>query len=226
VRVISWNLFHGRALPEQRRYLYDEFETLIDGWDWDVLLLQEAPPWWPAKFAARFEADHRMVKTSRNFGLALRRQVATRRPDLIKSNGGGANAILVRGRRITEHQAARIRLVPERRLLHAVGCDDGLWIANLHMQGTHDNILKAPNPIAETRRTGELARQWAGAATAIVLGGDFNVPEPELAGFERVPGHRGVDQIFVRNLRFDGHVRTLDRGTLSDHKPIVVNVVT
>ena len=35
--------------------------------------------------------------TSRNWLLFLRRAISVRNPDLLKSNGGGCNAILVRG---------------------------------------------------------------------------------------------------------------------------------
>ena len=48
VRVLTWNLFHGRAVPPAGRELFDEFATALAGWEWDVALLQEVPPWWPA----------------------------------------------------------------------------------------------------------------------------------------------------------------------------------
>ena len=49
-------------------------------------------------------ANERHVLTSRNFGLALRRAICERNPDILKANGGGANAILVRGA-IHDHRA-------------------------------------------------------------------------------------------------------------------------
>ena len=30
-----------------------EFTAALDGWDWDVALLQEVPPWWPARARRR-----------------------------------------------------------------------------------------------------------------------------------------------------------------------------
>src|SRR4051795_4824326 len=96
MRVLTWNLFHGRSVPETRHALLDAFAAAIAGWSWDVALLQEVPPWWPGPLARASEADARAILTSSNLGLAARRWVAERRPDLIKSNGGGANAILVR----------------------------------------------------------------------------------------------------------------------------------
>jgi hypothetical protein len=64
----------------------------------------------------------------------VRRAVARRWPDLIKSNGGGANAILVRGAAPVEHRVARLRRLPERRVVHAVRLAGGPWVANLHAQ--------------------------------------------------------------------------------------------
>ena len=45
--VLTWNLFHGRAVPPAGRDLLGDFAAALAGWDWDVALLQEVPPWWP-----------------------------------------------------------------------------------------------------------------------------------------------------------------------------------
>lgn len=225
MQVITWNLFHGRSVPERREYLYDEFEAALAGWDWDVLMLQECPPWWPEKFAAVLGADYRSALTSRNFGLPVRRALAIRRPDIIKANGGGCNAILVRGQKIVEHRTRRIRYIPERRVLHGVRLENGLWICNLHLQGSHSH-LRPPNYAVETVKAGVLGMRWAGQHSPILLGGDFNVSRPPLIGYEHIPGHRGVDQLFVRNLRFTGKAQALERGMLSDHRPVRANLVT
>jgi endonuclease/exonuclease/phosphatase family metal-dependent hydrolase len=121
VRVVSWNLFHGRAVPPAGRPLLHEFASALAGWEWDVALLQEVPPWWPPLLAHACGAEAVVARTSRNAGLVLRRVVASRRPDLLKSNGGGCNAILVRPPlRIDAHATRRLRIRPERRVLHAV----------------------------------------------------------------------------------------------------------
>src|SRR3954452_17478915 len=94
VRVLTWNLFHGRAVPERPRPLLAEFAAAIAGWDWDVALLHEGPPSWPRRvppwcppeLGRAAGAEHRVVLTSRNWLLPLRRLVAERRPDIIKSN--------------------------------------------------------------------------------------------------------------------------------------------
>jgi hypothetical protein len=33
MRVLTWNLFHGRAVQPRRRDLFDDFASAIDGWD-------------------------------------------------------------------------------------------------------------------------------------------------------------------------------------------------
>ena len=58
--------------------------------------------------------------TSRNFGLAVRRAVASRNPDLLKANGGGCNALLVRGEIVRTPQVVRLTWWPERRWAHGV----------------------------------------------------------------------------------------------------------
>lgn len=213
MRVLTWNLLHGRAVPPAGRDLLDEFAATLAGWDWHVALLQEAPPWWPVPLAAAAGAEWRRVLTSRIFGLALRRATATRWPDVLRSNGGGCNAILVRGGlAISEHRAIRLGWFPERRWMHAVRLSDGVWAGNLHTEARAGQGLRAAAAL----------REWAGSAPA-VLGGDFNVPRLAPPGFEHAGGP-GVDQVFVRGLEA-GESSTLERGRLSDHAPVAVSVV-
>jgi endonuclease/exonuclease/phosphatase family metal-dependent hydrolase len=97
ILVLSWNLFHGRAQPAAWRPLAAEFAAALAGWSWDVALLQEVPPWWPEPLAAATGASARMALTSRNSLLPLRRAIAARKPDLLRANGGGSNAIALAG---------------------------------------------------------------------------------------------------------------------------------
>ncbi len=113
--VLSWNLFHGRSLPPARHDLLAQFAARLAELEWDVALLQEVPPWWPRELARAAGAEQRAAMTSRNSLLALRRALARRDPELMKSNGGGCNAILARTP-IAEHAALRLRVWPERRV--------------------------------------------------------------------------------------------------------------
>lgn len=221
MRVLTWNLFHGRAVPDQPRSLLEEFAAAIGGWDWDIALLQEVPPWWPEPLAAASGAEQRHVLTSRNFGLAIRRALAMRRPDVIKSSGGGANAILVRpgGGRITAHASHRLRLRPERRYVHGVQLDSGVWVANLHAQVRPHTMTRADLALA-----GAVVRRWA-ADDPVILGGDCNVEDPRVEGFEDAGGHL-VDRLLLRgDLRPSGPAEVLARDHgLSDHAPVVVGL--
>lgn len=220
MRVLTWNLFHGRAVPGAGRSLLDDFSARVAGWDWDVALLQEVPPWWPPRLAADAGAEQRTVMTSRNALLPARRWVAERRPDIIKSNGGGANAILVRPSAglgtIAEHRVRRLRVAPERRWVQAVRmATGGPWVANVHAQ---------VRPHRETRKdltlAGATVLGWAGGGPAI-LGGDCNVPDPEVDGFARAGG-LGVDWVLAHGLAAAGPAETPERGGLSDHPPVIV----
>jgi endonuclease/exonuclease/phosphatase family metal-dependent hydrolase len=218
VRVLTWNLLHGRSVPGAGRDLLDDFGAALAGWDWDVALLQEVPPWWPEALSRRLGAEYRQVLTSRNALLPMRRAIARRHPDLIKSNGGGANAILCRRDRIAAHRTQVLCRRPERRTAHGVQLGYGLWLVNLHATA-HDGDA--------ARRDGALAAAVAagwGGSEPVVLGGDFNLRQPAFDGF-RHAGGRDVDHLFLRGpLEPVGDVRVPDRGRLSDHDPVAVEL--
>jgi len=214
MRVLTWNLMHGRAVSSAGHDLFEEFAAALAGWEWDVALLQEVPPWWPASLGERLVAAQRCVLTSRNFALPVRRAVAVRWPDLIKSNGGGANAILVRGHEVMEHRWRRLCVFPERRWVHAVRLACGLWIGNVHTAADARQGVRA----------GAAVLGWA-AGAPVVLGGDFNVRGLALEGFT-LAGANGVDQVFVGDgLSASAGASVLHRGRLSDHAPVLVSVM-
>jgi len=217
LQVLTWNLFHGRSVPETPRGLLNEFARTLAGWEWDVALLQEVPPWWPPLLGRASGASARTALTSRNLLLGARRAVAVRRPDLIKSNGGGANAILVRGERILEHRSRTLRRRPERRIVHGVRLERGCWVSNFHAQVHSEEQAQADVGVAAATTIA-----WADGAPAI-LGGDANTREPVAPGFESAGGH-SVDHVLVRLLRAAAKARTLDRAALSDHAPVLVAV--
>jgi endonuclease/exonuclease/phosphatase family metal-dependent hydrolase len=216
LRVLSWNLFHGRAVPPRDEELLGAFAARLADWEWDVALLQEVPPWWPGALAAAAGAAERHARTSRNQLLPLRRALAQRRPELMKSGGGGANAILVRGE-ITAHARRRLCVWPERRVVHAVRDGAGRWFANLHATVHHD--AHARRDIALARAT---ALRWA-ADAPLVLGGDLNVRDPDVPGLAHA-GAGGVDHVYAHGLVAVAPAELLDRGTLSDHAPVRVTL--
>ncbi|HUA73879.1 MAG TPA: endonuclease/exonuclease/phosphatase family protein [Solirubrobacteraceae bacterium] len=203
--VLSWNLFHGRALPAVNRSLYGEFAAKLAGWRWEVALLQEVPPWWPARLARDLEVEQRCAPTSRNALLPLRRVIAERRPELLKSNGGGCNAILAR-ERIAEHRAVTLRSLPERRVAQLVRLRDGRRVVNFHAS------TRPARAEQELARLWRLALEWAGEAP-LLLGGDLNLRSPRAPGgvggpaVVHVAGH-GVDHLFARGLEGIGAPRS------------------
>src|SRR3954471_24145385 len=201
MQALTWNLYHGRSPRPAGRSLLNEFAAALAGWSWDVALLQEVPPWWPASLAVAAEANARWVLTSRNLGLAARRAIAARNPDLLKANGGGANAILVRGA-VTAHRAVRLCWWPERRWAHGVRLADGTWVVNLHASTGHGTL-------GDTERA--LAGPWG---SPLVFGGHVNLRSPVLPVIVHV-GDNHVDHLFT-----DGRparcVEVLERGRLSD----------
>ena len=217
LRILTWNLFHGRALPDRPQPLGGAFAARLREWEWDAALLQEVPPWWPPHLAAACGAQAFTARTSRNQVLPLARVLAARRPDIVKSWGGGSNAILVRGHGVTAHARLRLRLRPERRVVHAVRRDDGLWIANLHASA-YD---RAEAQVDITRAAGAV-RDWAGDEPAI-FGGDMNTRRPQVPGFAHGGGHV-IDHVFARGYVVAGPVQTLDAGGLSDHAPVLATL--
>jgi len=223
--VLTWNLMHGRSVPPAGRDLLDEFADALDRWRWDVALLQEVPPWWPPALGTRLGAEDRLVLTSRNALLPLRRAIAVRRPDLTKSNGGGANAVLARAS-ILAHGALRLRSWPERRVAQLVRLEGGVCLANYHASS------RVQLAEAELDALCEQARRWA-AGAPLVIGGDLNLRVP------RAPGDglahicaRDVDHIFARGFRARAPCRRLERDVqlgprhvaLSDHVPLLAEL--
>ncbi len=221
VHILTWNLYHGRSVPPAGRDLQHEFAATLAGWAWEVALLQEVPPWWTVALGQACAAHARIALTSRNELPALRRTVADRAPDVIKSGGGGANVILVRAAAaaITAHERVRLRRWPERRVCHAVRLDSGLWCANLHAQ-----VHSPQRADADITRAAAATLAWAAGGPAL-LGGDFNVRVPLAASFELLGGD-GVDHVLGHRVVATGPVRRLDAGPLSDHAPLLVTVAT
>jgi endonuclease/exonuclease/phosphatase family metal-dependent hydrolase len=225
VRVLSWNLFHGRSQPPAGRQLLDRFAGLLASWQWDVALLQEVPPWWPGTLARSAAAEQRTALTSRNSLLPVRRALATRWPDTIKSNGGGANALLSRTP-IAEYRGVRLRSWPERRVAQLARLAGGVCVANYH------GSTRVPLAERELARLWQLALAWADGAP-LVLGGDLNLRRPAAPAPAVHVAERDVDHLFLHGLTNPAAARVLDRRVtlddgasveLSDHPPLLLEV--
>jgi endonuclease/exonuclease/phosphatase family metal-dependent hydrolase len=215
MRVLSWNLFHGRDHPpnaelftlrsrllriaesdgtyaQVNRPLLREFAGVIAREEWDVAFLQEASPRWLVPLARESRASAASALTSRNLGAFVRAALAELNPDLIASGEGGSNQLLVRPPwRIAEVRRFTLTHYPERRrMLWARLEEPGgavLAVANLH--------ATAGDPAAaaiEVEWAAERAVDLAGEAP-LVFGGDLNLrPKRSPVIFERLERRLGL----------------------------------
>ena len=230
IRLLTWNLFHGRDHPPDRSLhtrrsrllrrpelgathaqvnvsLRRELAGLLAGWEWDVALLQEAPPRWLADLERATGAAGELALTSRNSLGWLRAALAEWNPDLIASNEGGSNMVLARPpARIVASERVVLATAPERRVLLMTRLElpDGRALV---VACTHLSVPATGNGAAEALHAAEVTSAWAAGAT-LVLGGDLNLrparqPEAFAALRERYglvgsTAPRSLDHLLVR----------------------------
>ena len=218
---------------DARRSLLREFSDFLGGLEWEVALLQEAPPRWLAPLGRACRANGALGLTSRNELPWLRAAIGKRFPDLIKSNEGGSNITLVRApARIETVERHLVARRPERRalLLTRVAIPGGrrLALANMHL-----SVPSTGQGHAELVRAAELAVAFAGP-DPLILGGDLNLrPVHHRLAFDEVEGRFGlvaptgpkaIDHLLVRGLEVVQKPGALDRDVgpvrLSDHAPV------
>ena len=197
LRVLTWNLFHGRDWPPDRRLLtvrsrllrvpelgtthaqvnrplLRHFGGVIGSLPWDVALLQEAPPRWLPALCRGLGTHGALALTSRNAGAPVRRRVARWNPDLIGSHEGGSNQILVRPPWRVElvHRLVLARRPERRRMVCARLREPGgrsLTVACVHL-----TVRDARTAASEALLAAERASGWA-EGDPLLLGGDFNL---------------------------------------------------
>jgi endonuclease/exonuclease/phosphatase family metal-dependent hydrolase len=237
LRVTETNATHAQA----NRPLLDEFSAVLAGLEWDVALLQEAPPHWLRPLSRAAAAGGASALTSRNFLRPARALLARLNPDLVRSFEGGSNLLLARPPwRLAGVERVTIARRPERRRMMLArlrhdGTGRELAVANLHAS-TGD---RAPEVLAAAER----AVEWSGGLP-LVFGGDLNLrparARDAFAELERrlglapATGADAIDHLLVRGLAVVEPPRRLpaqerevrDRRTalalqLSDHSPVV-----
>ena len=264
MRVLSWNLYHGRDFPPDKalftlrsrllrvterdethaqvnRSLCREFTGWVADSEWDVALLQEAPPLWFRAFRRRTHSAGARVFTSRNVVPPLQRFAAWVNPDLIASWEGGSNQILVREPgRVLEERRMILAERPERRTMiwARVELPDGATVcfANLHASAGLPEKASIELPAAAAA-----AVEWSGG-DPLVFGGDMNLrpaqhraPFVELRerfGLGEPTGPHVIDHLLARGLEVVEPTRQLApeerelperngrRLRLSDHAPV------
>lgn len=213
--VRTWNLFHGNAVPPERRAYLRRMVELVTADDPDVVCLQEVPVW----AIDRLEAWSGM----RAFGATgaqpllgsaeLGRLVTDLNHGILRSAlTGEALATLVARRHAVTGE--RRNPVGPRRVLLGVQLEAGPFVANVHVTG---------GAVAEEqfRRVVELV-----AGDDVVLAGDLNLRPPyALEGFSQ-PLAGSIDQILVRGLpsapavAWPAERRRVEGRLLSDHAPV------
>jgi len=191
------------------RSLRSEFLAKLAGWEWDVALLQEVPPRWLADFERATGAVGLRALTSRNSLGWLRGAIAEWNPDLIRSNEGGSNVILVRRpARPIAIEVVELATRPERRvsLLTRLALPGGrsLVVACLHL-----SVPATGQGTAETLAAAGIASAWADGGP-FVVGGDLNLrPAQHQEAFDELrarfgltaaTGPRSLDHLLVAGL--------------------------
>ena len=263
MRVLSWNLYHGRDFPpdpalftwrgrllrkternethaQVNRPLLDEFGDVLDGLEWDLALLQEAPPRWFRPLCARTRSHGTLVRTSRNWCQPLQRPLADWNPDLLASSDGGSNQMLVRAPgRVLERRRLTLAHRPEQRRMQWARLE--LPEGRVCAANVHASAGLPERAAAEVLRAAEHAVAWSDG-DPLVFGGDLNLrparnPEPFEELRERMQlaaptAPDAIDHILVRGLEVVERPRRLAperreltepdglRIRLSDHAPV------
>ena len=224
--VRTWNVFHGNALPPRRRGFLREMIELVCGDAPDVVCLQEVPVWGIARLEewSSMQALAVVARAPRLPGRTGVRLTRWNQGFFRSAFVGQANAILV-SRSLTTEERGHLQISDpgrERRIVQAVGVDGRYVVANLHanrgLEVAHVELERARVFAEAASRPGEV----------VVLAGDFNVSDVELAGYS--PATDGIDHVLVHGAVASAAVvwpldrRDLGGVILSDHAPVEVAI--
>ncbi len=217
--VRTWNLFHGNAVPPERRAYLRQMIELVTADDPDVVCLQEVPVWalrrlesWSGMHAIGAVGAQPLVHSA-----DLGRWVTELHHGILRSAVTGEALATLVARRHAVAEERRDPVGPNRVLL-GVQLDGGPFVGNFHVTG---------GAVAEEqfRRVLDLAR-----GERVVLAGDMNLRPPYRAEGYSEPLANSIDQILVRGLPATAPVawpterRQVDGRLLSDHAPVEATV--
>lgn len=226
--IRSWNLFHGNAVPPDRRSHLEEMVRLAGADGPDVLLLQELPLWaLPRVGTWSGMAAVTDVARAPRFGplpitAGLGRVLTSLHQGVLRSafTGQGMAVLLAAGLRATTHDVVvlnprdvrrrvardldldvveRLAWAKERRICQVVRVEQDAAGSFLIANLHATGSGNGRIPAAEIERARSRVEMVAGESEAVVLGGDFNVERPSLPGYSE-PGP-GIDQVLVRGAR-------------------------
>ena len=213
--VRTWNLFHGNALPPERRAYLREMIELVTADDPDVVCLQEVPAWALGRLEewSGMQALGAVAAPPRLGSAELGRRITELHHGVLRSavTGEGLAILVARRHAIAAH---RTQPVGANRVLLGVELAGGIHVGDFHVTG---------GDVAQE----QFARVVALAeGDTVVLAGDVNLRPPyELRGFSE-PLAGSIDQILVRGLPSGGPTawpaerRRVDGRLLSDHAPV------
>ena len=211
----TWNLFHGNAVPPERRAFLREMVELVTADDPDLVCLQEIPVWAVARLDewSGMQAVAATARPPRPLG----RWVTELHHGVLRSAfTGEADAILVKhALALGERREAVVSRSGLRRIVHGVRVGDGLLVANFHIGADDEQLRRVVEFVAGEER--------------VVLAGDANLPSAGAPGFSApLPG--SIDQVLVRGLPATAPVawpeerRRIGGRLLSDHAPVELHV--
>jgi endonuclease/exonuclease/phosphatase family metal-dependent hydrolase len=232
--VRTWNLFHGNAVPPERRGFLEEMVGLVTADGPDVVSLQEVPVWalrhledWSGMAAVAAVAARPRLRSA-----ALGRLVTELHHGLFRSAlTGQANAILL-ARTLSpgEQRSLAVSSGGERRVCLAVRVEGVGLVAGFHVTGgaVADEQL---------RSVAAFAVRLAKPGEPVVLAGDANIRpghgraygELKASGFSE-PLAGSIDQIVVRGATasapeaWPAERRRAGGRLLSDHAPVELRV--
>ncbi len=233
--VRTWNLFHGNAVPPERRAFLEEMVRLATADEPDVLCLQEVPVWalgHLARWSGGMTSIGAVAARPRLLSAELGRLVTDLHHGLLRSAfTGQANAVLVgRSLRVREERSFAIsrRGEGERRVCQAVRLADVGLVGNFHATNgrADEQFLRAAAFVDALARPDEPVilcgdvnlRPGQGRTYGELLAWGFSEPAP------------GIDQILLRGVSsappfvWPEERRRAGGRLLSDHAPVELHV--
>ncbi|HVP76180.1 MAG TPA: endonuclease/exonuclease/phosphatase family protein [Gaiellaceae bacterium] len=232
--VRTWNVFHGNAVPPERRAYLEEMVRLATADRPDILCLQEVPLWALGHLTAwsGMQAFGAVAARPRLGSVRLGKALTDLHHGLLRSAlTGQANAILVAPSLRVREEWSSLLSEPgegERRVCQAVRIEGLGVVGNFHATTRF--------AVAQFRRAVKLVELYAQPDAPIVLCGDGNVApaagglydELRERGFS--PPAPGIDQVLVRGLPatlpsvWPEDRRRVDGRLLSDHAPVELHL--
>ncbi len=217
--VRTWNLFHGNAVPPERRAYLREMVELVTADNPDLVCLQEVPAWalgrleaWTGMRAVGAVAAGPLLRSAE-----VGRWITELNHGLLRSAVTGEGLAILLSPSLAVADERRDGVGPNRVLL-GVTLEDGTFVGDFHVTG-------GEQAEEQFRRVVDLA-----TGDRVVLAGDANLRPPYgLEGFSE-PLAGSIDQILVRGLPSTAPVawpaerRSVNGKLLSDHAPVEVAV--